>query len=104
MAKKKHFTKQTDFELSLSDLLKTKAGRTVMWHYMESCRVFGSVYADGQKIYYNEGMRNVGLQILADIQRILPDSYLQMIKEQQLTEETKDGRGCENGDTGGDEN
>ncbi len=64
----------------IRDILKTEAGRRFMWRYLDECGVFRSSYdASGSKVYFNEGMRNIGNQLLADITEASPEVFAQMI-------------------------
>lgn len=69
-----------DFEFILS----TPAGRRFVWRYLEFTGVFRSSFTtSGSETFYKEGMRNVGLKLMNDINKINPEAYILMTKEQQ---------------------
>ena len=68
------------------EILSTKTGRRFFWRYLTFCKVFSPVLADTNMIYFNEGMRNVGLSFLADINRAYPEAYNKMIEEHKQEE------------------
>lgn len=68
----------------LRQIMNSPNGRAWMWHLLEICHPFTtSCLAFSAQVYFLEGERNVGLQVLADIQKKFPDQYLTMIKENQ---------------------
>ena len=76
--------RKNDFEM----VLRTREGRSVLWTLLKSCGVFRTVMApDVAQMNFNEGMRNVGLNLLSYIVECSPDIYLTMIKE-HMNEET----------------
>jgi hypothetical protein len=70
------------------EVLNTKRGRRWYWSMMKFCRIFETSNADEHQIFYNEGMRNVGLKLLADVNEAAPEAYLVMLRENQ--EDTND--------------
>lgn len=62
-------------------VLSTKQGRRFVWKYLEFCGVFRSTWEASARIHFNEGMRNVGLKLLADVNNAQPEAYLQMMRE-----------------------
>ena len=65
------------------EVLNTRRGRRFFWRYLEICGVFKTSNASEHQIFYNEGMRNIGLQLLADVNEAAPNAYLLMLKESQ---------------------
>ncbi len=64
-------------------ILATQSGRRFYWRYLSECGVFRSSFTGDTGTYYNEGMRNVGLKLLADMNEADPDAYALMQKEAQ---------------------
>lgn len=63
-------------------LLSTREGRRFIWRYLGKCGVFTtSFHNSGSVTAYNEGGRNIGLMLLADVNDASPDAYLTMMKE-----------------------
>lgn len=63
-------------------LMAHKAGRRFMWRVLEKAGVYRSSFNNSGSITaFNEGQRNIGLMLVAEIQDVTPDQYLAMIKE-----------------------
>jgi hypothetical protein len=63
-------------------VLSSVEGRRFVWRYLETCKVFQSSWDhSGSVMSFNEGQRNVGLRLLADINEAMPEAYLVMMKE-----------------------
>ena len=67
----------------IREVLNTVRGRRFYWRYLGICGVYRTSLADQHQIFYNEGMRNIGLQLLADVNEAAPEAYLLMLKENQ---------------------
>lgn len=74
-------------ERELADMrfiLSTAQGRRVIWRYLEACGVFQiSFNHSGAITSFNEGMRNIGLKLLTDINDAAPEAYVTMLKEKE---------------------
>lgn len=67
---------------ALVSLLSTKAGRGWVWGMLTFCRVFATSFdRDPHATAFNEGQRNVGLKLLADINNADPGAYVLMATE-----------------------
>lgn len=63
-------------------VLDSPVGRKFLWRALKRCGVYQSSYhPSGSQVYFNEGRREVGLWLLAEITEANPDAYLVMIKE-----------------------
>jgi hypothetical protein len=63
-------------------LLGTPQGRRFIWRYLEQCGLFASSFHhSGSQMYFNEGQRNVGLRLLADVNEANPAAYVTMMQE-----------------------
>jgi len=63
-------------------ILSMPQGRRFVWRYLTHCKVFQSTFNhSGSITSFNEGMRNVGLMMLSDVNDASPESYLTMMKE-----------------------
>jgi hypothetical protein len=67
----------------IREVLNTRRGRRFYWRYLTICGVFKTSNSDEHQIFFNEGMRNVGLQLLADVNEAAPEAYLVMLREAQ---------------------
>ena len=62
-------------------LLQTEQGQRVFWDLLSFCGVYRSSFNhSGSITNYNEGMRSVGLKLLADITKSAPDILIGMMK------------------------
>jgi hypothetical protein len=71
-------------EIQISDMkqvLSTVEGRRFIWELLSFCRIFESSYNGQFGTIYNEGHRNVGLKILADVNDADPGAYTKMLTE-----------------------
>lgn len=70
-------------------LMGSKRGRRVVWRQLERCGVYRlSFNHSGSITAFNEGMRNIGLMLLAQVQELAPDQFAVMLKEQTAKQES----------------
>ena len=65
----------------LGQLLATRQGRAWHWHLLSRCGVFTSSFTGNSATFFNEGKRDIGLTLIAELTREYPDHYLTMMKE-----------------------
>ena len=65
----------------LGQLLGTRQGRLWAWEMLAKCGVFRTSFTGNSTTFFNEGKRDIGLSVMADITREFPDAYLTMTKE-----------------------
>lgn len=68
----------------LNDLcvvLATREGRRHTWRQLSDCGVFRSSFTGNSTTFFNEGRRDVGLRLLADVMEARPDAFLLMQQE-----------------------
>ena len=68
-------------DLDLTTVLSTANGRRFLWNLLAKCRVFHSCYTGNNDTFYNEGRRDVGLEILDNIMRVDADAFATMQRE-----------------------
>jgi hypothetical protein len=68
-----------DFKWLMSDA----RGRRFMWRLLGITGLYRSSFTGNSTTFYNEGMRNVGLMLIADVNDLTPEAYLKMIEEQR---------------------
>lgn len=57
-------------------------GRSAMWWMLTITHPFQTSCTEfNAKVYFNEGERNIGLQLIAMLHQQFPDEYLRMMKE-----------------------
>ena len=63
-------------------LLDMPQGRMLVWDLLESTKVFHSSFSSrALEMAFNEGQRNVGLRLMADIMRLAPEQWAKMSRE-----------------------
>ena len=62
-------------------MMQSRNGRAYIWWLLGECKVFSTSFTGNSTTFFNEGMRQVGLLLLADINRECEDQYLVMCKE-----------------------
>lgn len=63
-------------------LMGSKRGRRIVWRILERTGIFRSSFTGNSETFFREGMRNVGLVLMAQINEACPESYTTMVKEQ----------------------
>ena len=72
----------SDYLQDLENVLRTKSGRHVLWSILSLANVFGLSYTgEVNGTMFNEGRRNVGNELLAQIQGVSVDLFLLMQRE-----------------------
>ena len=70
-------------EADLKWLMGSKRGRRIVWRFLDRAGVFRlSFNTNSMTMAFNEGNRNEGLRILAQIHTLCPELYPVMVKEQ----------------------
>ena len=70
-------------------LMGAKQGRRIVWELLEATGVYRSSFSsDTHVMSFQEGKRNLGLELMAKLHRYCPDEYMLMTKEHQT--ETND--------------
>lgn len=62
-------------------ILSTKEGRRFFWRWISRCHVFETSFTGNNTTFFKEGERNVGIQMLADLNAAAPEQYAVMQKE-----------------------
>ena len=75
---------QARADAGFKDLMATPQGRGWVWSLLEECGMFRTSFdPSNSRTFFNEGMRNIGLRVMADVHRLTPDQYMVMVKEAQ---------------------
>jgi hypothetical protein len=65
-------------------LMSNKRGRRVIWRWLERTGVYRSSFNhSGSITAFNEGARNIGLMLIAQVHEHCPEHYLTMLQEQR---------------------
>lgn len=63
-------------------LMGSRDGRAFVWNILSRVRIFATSFNQSNaQTAFNEGERNIGLWLMADINRLCPDQYPVMVKE-----------------------
>lgn len=74
-------TRQTELR-DLLHVLRDRDGRRFVWRQLGLAGVFQtSFHPSGSVVYYNEGKRQMGLTLLADLMEADPSAYVTMAME-----------------------
>lgn len=71
-------------------VLSTRAGRRFVWRHLTNAGIFQSTFTGNSATFFNEGRRDIGLKMLAEVNAASPESYLLMMKESNEGEESND--------------
>jgi hypothetical protein len=74
-------------------LMGSKRGRRIVWRILERTGIFRSSFTGNSETFFKEGMRNVGLVLMAQINEACPESYTTMVKEQNDHRSNDDASG-----------
>ena len=70
--------------LDLRSIMEQEGGRRYLWRLLDTAGVFRTSFTGNSETFFREGMRNVGLIIMADLQDACPDLYQRMVNENRL--------------------
>jgi hypothetical protein len=83
-------TLQVRDEQDTKKLLKSKEGQRFIWRYLSAAGIFRPSFSNDPLVMaYNEGKRNLGLILLAEVMALDPDAYIRMTK---MEKEDNDAR------------
>ena len=69
----------------INDVMANVQGRRMMYRFLSQAGIYKTTYskdAPEHNIFFREGMRNLGLWILNEVQESSPELYLKMLKEE----------------------
>lgn len=69
---------QESFDSQLKYVLSSDQGKAVIWKILGDCRIFQTSFTGSSETFFLEGKRSIGLNILADIMRVDPESFVKM--------------------------
>lgn len=71
-----------DRELAdLKLVMDSLEGRRFVWRLLDKAGVFRTSFTGNSTTFFNEGMRNMGLVVLADVHEACAEQYIQMMTE-----------------------
>ena len=83
VAKAKETEKQRQIreDNDLLFILSDPRGRRFIWRLLGFCGVFNSSFTGNSTTFFNEGTRSVGLWATAEVVRLKPEAYVEMMVE-----------------------
>jgi hypothetical protein len=66
---------------AFKSVMATAEGRRWIWWLLDRCGVFRTSFTGDETTYFNEGTRNVGLMVIADINALCPEYFATMMTE-----------------------
>tara|TARA_R110000868_G_scaffold317394_1_gene578215 strand:+ start:1371 stop:1670 length:300 start_codon:yes stop_codon:yes gene_type:complete len=73
---------ETDAEVhDLRAIMESQLGRRFMWRLLEQTGLYKTSFTGNSTTFFNEGQRNIGLWLIAQVNENCLDEYTQMVKE-----------------------
>jgi hypothetical protein len=69
-------------------IMDTLEGRRFIWRLLDRAGVFRTSFTGNSTTFFNEGQRNMGLIVLADVHEACADKYILMMTEAKKDTET----------------
>ena len=82
-AERKERQKAQRYANGLRAVMSSPEGRLVMGELLERSGLWRTSWDPSARIHFNEGRRNFGLELLADIQNVDEEAYLLMERERR---------------------
>jgi hypothetical protein len=90
-AQQKQKTREILKRSALRKIMSDAEGRIWMWDLLTMSGLYHSSFStDALAMAFTEGHRNIGLRIMAEINRISPELYARMVAENQPKEKASD--------------
>lgn len=67
-------------------LMAHRSGRRIVWRWLSEAGVYRTSFTGNSSTFFNEGKRNMGLMLIAEIHELTPDAYGLMLKEQRAND------------------
>lgn len=69
-------------DAAISAIMQHPETRAWIYNLLSQCGMFRSSFdRSALSMSFNEGARNIGLMVTAELMRVCPDSYTQMVRE-----------------------
>lgn len=86
--KKSHLQREQELN-DFRFIMQTPEGRRYVWRLLREAGVFRTSFTGNSETFFREGMRNMGLMIMNDLNEACPERYLQMTNEARKLEESQ---------------
>ena len=73
-----------DYTILLNDIKSvfgSAEGKRVLGHILETCGIYSDNFAPDHTVYFNEGKRSIGLQLLELVMEADPRIYINILEE-----------------------
>ena len=84
---RENFEYKTKFK-DYIEILDTAPGRRILWDLMDEAGIYQTSFTGNNTTFLNEGRRQIGLIIMANITQAKPEAILQMMLEAKKREES----------------
>jgi len=79
---KREMVDQRERELmDIQFVMSSKEGRRFFDRYQRICHAHETSFTGNNTTFFNEGERNIGLRMLADVNEACPELYIELLKE-----------------------
>ncbi len=87
-AKSRQKTRGLQKKAAFRRFMSDAEGRMWIWDLLTLCGIFHSSFSvDALRTAFNEGRRDIGLRLLAEINQLSPEIYIKMVGENQKDSE-----------------
>lgn len=80
-SKARHNLEQQRQDEELREVLDTYSGRAVIWRILGSCALYQAAPGDKDQAYRQSGRRDVGLELIANLDKVNKTAYSIMANE-----------------------
>jgi hypothetical protein len=82
----------TEYSMCLKEVMRTKAGRHVIWEHLDGLGSYRNAFNPDPYIHAHEsGFKAAGLKLMEEILTACPDEHQIMFAEHKYKEESNDG-------------
>jgi hypothetical protein len=84
LLRQQQLARQLEEETARTDLvwlMSDPRGRRIIRGLLARSGIYRTSFAGDSAIYFNEGRRSIGLNILSDIEKFTPQNYIVMLQE-----------------------
>lgn len=90
-AKNKENLGRKNIDSAFRKVLATDEGMTVLWHILEHCSSFSSIWHPSAAIHYNSGRQDVGHWLMAEMSSADKRAIIRILERNAQAEEKETG-------------
>lgn len=68
---------------AMRDIIESKGGAEFLWRLLSRCRLYETSFTGNSQTFFNEGKREIGLWVLAEIMAADPNAYARLMTKHQ---------------------